>query len=50
MDNIIEKLAKELAGIAEEMCDRYCKFPDEYTNEEIMIREECDHCPLMKLL
>lgn len=38
-----------LYGIVEEICKHYCRFPDEYTDEDKLIEEHCDQCPLNKI-
>lgn len=32
-----------------QICDRYCRFPEAYDDNERMIEERCDHCPLERL-
>ena len=45
------KIGDTLNGIAEEICDHYCRFPEAYpANEhERMIEEKCNNCPLNKI-
>ena len=31
------------------MCDHYCKYPDNYTDNDRLIEEQCDKCPLNRL-
>lgn len=42
-----------LDKIAVEMCDKYCKFPDqaskESKDEDYLYRTYCDKCPMNKL-
>lgn len=48
----------QLEQIASEICDRYCKWPDQYfqTNEnedistEKLVEEKCIMCPLVQFL
>ena len=42
--NIIQK-------VIEEMCNKYCKFPEQYSeeDEEKLYDEHCKNCPLNKL-
>lgn len=44
--------------VCEEICDHYCKWPEQYTktvlgeketNEDALITEKCDKCPLNRL-
>lgn len=46
---------KALQEISSEICDKYCKFPDMYTdieNEdeatELLIKMHCNQCPLVQ--
>lgn len=39
-----------IQSAAEEMCDRYCKFPEQYDDEEALIKERCEFCPLTRLM
>ena len=40
-------IPKCLEKIANLMCDNYCKFPDEYKeNEDALWKEKCENCPL----
>ena len=51
--NIIENLETEVEKIKEEICDKYCKFPDQYgktaTGAEEMVDVVCKNCPLCRL-
>ncbi len=42
-----------LEGIANEICDSYCKWPEMYgeKNEDLdgLYKEHCDNCPLSRL-
>ena len=38
-----------LQEIADDFCDNYCKYPDRYTDEDKMMEEHCDQCPLNKI-
>lgn len=44
-------ITEELHKIAEEMFDKYCKYPLLYDagDEERLFSERCDKCPLMQL-
>jgi hypothetical protein len=37
--------------VVEEMCDKHCKFPEQYSeeDEEKLYEEHCNNCPLNKL-
>lgn len=47
-----------VARVAEEICDGYCKYPDEYRErykdpdeaQERMAIERCENCPLNKIV
>ena len=41
-----------LMEVVEEMCDKYCKFPDMYTgnDEDELYEKHCDNCPMNKLI
>jgi hypothetical protein len=47
--NIISEIEK----IKAEICDKYCRFPEEYRGLENgydrLIDEKCEHCPLRRL-
>ena len=38
-----------LDKISGEMCDKYCKFPDQAKDEDELFKNHCDKCPLLKL-
>ena len=42
--NVIEEVMNEV-------CDKYCKFPEQYTDEdeEKLYEKHCNNCPLNKL-
>jgi hypothetical protein len=46
-------IQEQLDKIAGEMCDKYCKFPDqaskESKDEDYLFRTYCDKCPMQKL-
>ena len=50
---LIDKLDSEVEKIKEEICDKYCKFPDQYgktaTGAEEMVDVVCKNCPLCRL-
>lgn len=41
-------VAKILEEISNEICDHYCKYPNEITDQEEM-QQKCINCPLQKL-
>lgn len=47
-------VADILCEVIQDMCDKYCKFPQEYENtgadDERMYDEKCSNCPLNKLV
>lgn len=38
-----------IEDVKEQMCDHYCKYPEQYDNNDKMIEEQCTHCPLCRL-
>lgn len=48
MENEIQKICRE---VAEAMCDKYCKYPNEYSRDdyEKMLDEVCADCPLNRI-
>lgn len=48
-------IVRMLERIATEMCDKYCKFPDQYTgdnddeNTEKLIEEHCMFCHMISI-
>lgn len=47
----IKTIAQQLEEVVEEMCDKYCKWPEKW-DEEIELYESsiCRNCPLNKLV
>lgn len=41
-------IAEILEEVSNELCDHYCKYPNEITNQE-ELKEKCLNCPLRKL-
>ena len=47
-----------LQSVADQMCDKYCKWPDHCLAEkndpdeanELLLAEHCDSCPLQQLI
>ena len=52
MEEVI-KAQRTIPEMVEEVkiniCDNYCKYPSEYTDQEQMIEERCENCPLCQL-
>lgn len=49
----MEKTVNDILNeVVEEVCDKYCKFPQMYTgeNEDELYEEHCDGCVLNKLI
>lgn len=38
-----------LDKISGEICDKYCKFPDQAKDEDELFKNHCDKCPVLKL-
>lgn len=57
-DMQIPNIRKELEAIAGEMCDHYCKWPDQYFDPsgieeeqtERLVAERCKTCPILQFL
>ena len=53
----MKHITDELLEIAEEMCDNYCKDPEQYLAQhkdpdkayDVLIEEKCENCPLFRL-
>lgn len=47
-----------LQSVADQMCDKYCKWPEKCLEEkkdtdeaeEVLHNEHCDHCPILQLI
>lgn len=41
-----------LVEVIDEMCDKYCKFPEQYRgdDEDELYEKHCDGCPLNRLI
>lgn len=50
---MIERISTELEKIANEICDKYCKYPDTWDSEkegmELCESDICKDCPLSRL-
>ena len=40
---------EDLEKIKSEICDKYCKYPHEYADQDEMIDDVCVCCPLLRL-
>ena len=38
-----------LEEIANDFCDNYCKYLSEYADEDKLIEEHCERCPIMRI-
>ena len=38
-----------LEEIANDFCDNYCKYPSEYADEDRLMEEHCERCPIMRI-
>lgn len=48
---IDEKLLEErLQKAAEELCDNYCKYPEQWNSDDLSEAEICRKCPLTKII
>ncbi len=48
-EQTVTRLLEEIVG---EICDHYCKYPEQYKdNDDIdeMCAKHCDHCPFNKI-
>ena len=54
MESITRTVEKMIETLAEEICDKYCKYPDQWDEEaegcELCESEICRNCPLTKQL
>lgn len=46
---LLETLKNQTEEVASIMCDKYCRYPREVEDEDLM-SEICDACPMNKLL
>lgn len=44
-----QTIAQIVEVVCEEICDHYCKWPDQYKDEDALIEEKCNDCPLNRL-
>ena len=45
----MSEIADIIEQVKENICDNYCKYPDQYESNETMIEEQCEKCPLCRL-
>lgn len=52
MEKNQKTISQIISEAAAQMCDKYCKFPDMYSgeDEEKLISEHCENCPLVNML
>ncbi len=45
-------MESRISEVVEEICDKYCRFPEAYPENENdrMIEEKCNKCPLVRLM
>lgn len=52
-------IKKSMEAIASEMCEKYCKFPEQYLPGEfddedertaLLVEDHCQYCPLVQFL
>jgi len=43
------KIEANLEDVITEMCDKYCRFPAIFDDEDKMIEQVCNDCPLNDL-
>jgi hypothetical protein len=54
MKSMSETIALELEHIAAQICDKYCKYPEQWDKEkegkELYESEICKNCPMSRLV
>lgn len=48
-DKVMEIIEREFLEVAEEICDKYCKYPSMSQNES-WLEAICETCPLRRLI
>lgn len=43
-------ISEIVSDVAELMCNKYCKYPNMYEDEDKLIEEQCENCPLVNML
>ena len=47
----METVYNIINSVVEEMCDKYCKYPDIYDeDDDKLYDEQCNNCPLNRLI
>lgn len=48
----LQNVTDIISKVTSDICDNYCKFPEQYTFEEFekMLCERCNECPLDHLM
>lgn len=47
---IFNDITKSPEDLAAEICNHYCRFPEAYDDNNRMIEEKCNNCPLGELV
>ena len=47
---IFNDITKSPEDLAAEICNHYCRFPEAYDDNDRMIEEKCNNCPLGELV
>ena len=47
---IFNDITKSPEDLAAEICNHYCRFPEAYDDNDRMIEEKCNNCPLRELV
>lgn len=47
---IFNDITKSPEDLAAEICNHYCRFPEAYDDNDRMIEEKCNSCPLGELV
>lgn len=50
-------ITDELVEIVNEVCDKYCKYPEQYYSQykdpdeacDVLLKERCENCPLNRI-
>ena len=45
-ENKLKNVTEILEEVKNEICDNYCKYPEEYEDYEDMLKERCEDCVL----
>ena len=47
---MFNEMTKSPEDLAAEICNHYCRFPEAYDDNDRMIEEKCNDCPLGELV